>query len=223
MVPYVEDLGDDILLKLIQESDVHPNKASHVGVQGQAWLNHVPSINKNKVDDEWQLTEVPVVFSGFFSKHQDQQDVKPRAVIGKFPVFGEKKADTIRMQKHDMLVVKKVSVFVNPGQIPVLEGGWPLYAHQKRCQMLFPEEVGEQHMVFMIGFLHMKMCTQKAGVKLLGGSGWEQSFHLEKIFTPGVAASLLGGKYIKRTRHAYLLTLSCLEILRRDAYDKYCL
>jgi hypothetical protein len=47
-------------------------------------------------------------------------------------------------------------------------------------------------------------------------------FHLAKIFIPGVATSLLGGKHVKRTRQAYLLTLAWLEILRRHAYDKYC-
>lgn len=121
-----------------------------------------------------------------------------------------------------MLVVKKAIAFLNPGQIPVIEGDCPLYARQKRCQMLFPEELGEQNMVCMFGFLHLKMCTQETGGKLLGGSGWERMFHLSKIFTPGVVASLLGGKHVKRTRQAYLLTLAWLEILRRHAYDKYC-
>lgn len=69
---------------------------AHVGVQEEAWLNHVLSISKNdKVDDKWQLDEVPVTFSRFFSKHQDQEDVKPHAVIGVFPVFSEEKADTL--------------------------------------------------------------------------------------------------------------------------------
>ena len=126
MVPYAEDLGADILLELIEEGNVHPNEAAHVGVQEESWLNHISSINKNKVDDKWQLNEVPVTFSGFFSKHQDQEDVKPWAVISTFPVFNEEKADTIRMQKHAMLVVKKAIAFVNPGQIPVLEGDCPL-------------------------------------------------------------------------------------------------
>ena len=74
----------------------------------------------------------------------------------------------------------------------------------------------------MIGFLHLEMCLQEVGGKILGGSGWEQIFCKAGIFTSGVAASLLGGKHVKRTRSAYLLTLSWLEIMKQTCYDKYC-
>ena len=77
-------------------------------------------------------------------------------------------------------------------------------------------------MVCMIGFLHLEMCTQEAGGKLMGGSGWERLFILARIFKPGVAASLLGGHHVKRMREAYLLTLAWIELLRTDAYSKYC-
>ena len=223
VVPFIEDLGGDISFSFIPKGSGRPAKIEHVDVDEEAWLAHVCSISrKDKVEDKWQLEEVPVTFAGFFSKSQERDDVKPRAVIGVFPVFSEDKADTLSMQKHAMLVTKKAIAFVNPGQIPVLEGDCPLYALQKRCQLLFPEELGEQQMVCMFGFLHLEMCTQEAGGKLMGGSGWERMFHLAKIFTPGVAASLLGGKHVKRTRQAYLLTLAWLEILRRNAYEKYC-
>ena len=223
VVPFVEDFGGDIRLASIQEGGGRPTKRAGVGVEEEAWLAHVLGIStKDKVDDKWQLDEVPVTFAGFFSKGQEQEDVKPRAVIGVFPVFSEEKADTLSMQKHAMLIAKKAIAFVNPGQTPIIEGDCPLYARQKKCQFLFPDELGEQHMVCMIGFLHLEMCTQEAGGKLMGGSGWERMFHLAKIFTSGVAASLLGGKHVKRTRQAYLLTLAWLEILRKNAYDKYC-
>ena len=142
--------------------------------------------------------------------------IRPRAVIGIFPVFTEEKSDTLSMQKHTMLVVKKAINFVNPGQTPVLEGACPLYARQKRCQFLLPEEVGERQIVCMVGFLHleMEMCALEFGGKLLGGLGWERMFHLAKIFTPSIPASLLGGKHVKRTRNGYLITLVWLELLR---------
>jgi len=223
VVPFVEDLGGDISLASVQEHGGHPTKNEHTDVEDGAWLAHVVNVTtKDKVDGKWQLDDVPVTFAGFFSKTQERKHIKPRAVIGVFPVFSEEKADTMSMQKHAMLVAKKAIAFVNPGQIPVIQGDCPVYARQKRCQLLFPEELGEQQMVCMIGFLHLEMCTQEAGGKLMGGSGWERMFHLAKIFTPGVAASLLCGKHVKRTRQAYLLTLSWLEVLRRHAYDKYC-
>ena len=77
---------------------------------------------------------------------------------------------------------------------------------------------GEQSMVCMSGFLYLEMYAEEAGRKLMGGSGWERRFHLPKIFTPGVAASILGCKQVKRTR----LTLAWLEILKRNTYEKYC-
>ena len=140
----------------------------------------------------------------------------------RFPVFTEEKSDTLSMQKHAMLVVKKVSNFVNPGQTPVLEGDCPLYSRQKRCQFLFLEEVGERQIVCRIGFLHLEMCAWEVGGKLLGGSGWERMFHLANIFTPGVSASLLGDKHVRRTRNVHFITLVWLELLRQRAYDTYC-
>ena len=42
----------------------------------------------------------------------------------------------------------------------------------------------------------------KKGEKQKYGSGWESVFTASNIFTTGVAASLLGGKHVKRTRNA---------------------
>ena len=109
-----------------------------------------------------------MTFSGYFSKIQKQKEVKPRAVVGTFPVFTEEKADSLSMQKHAMKVVMNAIDFLNKGQTPVIEGDLPLYARQKMCQWLFKDEIGEDKMVCMIGFLHLEMCTQEAG-----GSCWE--------------------------------------------------
>ena len=151
-----------------------------MGVEEEAWLTHVLSIStKDKVDDKWLLDGVPVTFAGFFFEEQD--NVKHHAVIGVFPVFSEEIADTLSKQKQTMLVTKKAIAFVSPRQIAVLEGDFPLYAHQKRSQLLLPDELGEQEMFCMISFLHLKMYTQEAGGKL-GGSGWERMFHLQQKY-----------------------------------------
>ena len=59
-------------------------------------------------------------------------------------------------------------------------------------------------MVCLMGFL----ASQECGGKLLAESGWNRMFSLADIFNSGVAASLLGGKHIKRTRYSYQLTLA---------------
>ena len=89
-------------------------------------------------------------------------------------------------------------------------------------EILFPNEVGERHFVCMMGFLHLEMCMQEEGGKILGGSGWEQMFHKAGLFSSGVAVSLLGGKHVKRTRSAHLLTLVWLEVMKYIGYDQYC-
>ena len=55
-------------------------------------------------------------------------------------------ASTMVMQKHAMIVIKKAIEFVNPGQVPVMEGDCPLYAQQKKCQWAYKNEVGESKM-----------------------------------------------------------------------------
>ena len=87
---------------------------------------------------------------------------------------------------------------------------------------MYPDEVGRAKIVCFIGVLHVEMTSQECGGKLLGGSGWERMFSLAKVFTPGVAVSLLAGKHVKRTRYAYQLTLAWLHVLKVQAYDEYC-
>ena len=95
-------------------------------------------------------------------------------------------------------------------------------SNRKKCQLKYPDEVGESKMVCVMGFLHIEMASQECGGKLLVGSGWERMFILAKVFTPGVATSLLGGKHVKRTRYAYQLTLAFIHVLRITAYKDYC-
>ena len=50
-------------------------------------------------------------------------------------------------------------------------------------------------MVSVLGLLHSEMAAQESGGVIFEGSGWESIFVYAGIFTPGVAASLNGGKY----------------------------
>ena len=78
-----------------------------MGVEDEALLAHVLSIStKDKVDDKYYLDDVPVTFAGFFSCSQEQEYVKPCAVIGVFPVFGEEKANTQCMSPRKLLFCK---------------------------------------------------------------------------------------------------------------------
>ena len=82
--------------------------------------------------------------------------------------------------------------------------------------------MGERILVIFLGLLHYEMMKQEVGGKLLGGSGWEEMFAEAGVFTPGVCNSLTGGKYVKRTRSAYEMTLIWIEIMKEKAYIEYC-
>ena len=115
-----------------------------------------------------------------------------------------------------------MNLFTVQGVLTVIVRDCPLYAQQKKCQWKFPDEVGESKMVCFMGFLHIEMASQQCGGKLLAGSGWERMFSLVKVFTPGVAAALLGASYVKRARYSYQLTLAWLHVLKVQAYNEYC-
>ena len=165
------------------------------------------------------LHEIPITWSGYHSHNQSNSDIRPPASIGLFPEFYEKAA-TLSMQKHGMLMMAEAIEYLNPGQTPVIEGDGPLYNIMKKLQLMYPDEVGETKIVSFIGLLHMEMCDQECGGKLMGGSGWEDIFSISGVFTPGVCNSLLGGKHVKRTRYSYELTLLWLSIMKERAWEE---
>lgn len=144
---------------------------------------------------------MPVAYSGLFSYGQRAEDVRPRATVGIFPAVYEK-ASSMSVQKHVMLISKKATDFINPGQVPVVVGDCPLYVQQKKCQWKFPDEVGESKMVASWASSTLRWHPNNVGGKLLAGSGWERMFSLAKVFTPGVASSLLGGSHVKRAQYS---------------------
>lgn len=219
-IPHVDEFAGDVKLSPTtlgqgMSPNVHsPEEKTSV----EEWLSHVQTVIKDLNGD---LQDTPVTYLGFLSHRQRIEDVRPRATVGVFPLFFDKAA-TMSMQKHAMHVVAKSTDFINPHQIPVLVADCPLYAIQKKCQWVYPNEVGEDKMVSFMGLLHVEMTAEECGGKLLAGSGWDRMFFLARIFETGVAASLLGGKNVKRTRYAYHLTLIWLHVLELEAYEEYC-
>jgi hypothetical protein len=221
-VPCVDEYAGDIKLSSTEMELARPtvdeNLQTGPGALDEAWLDHVYTVS---VDNDGELQEKPVTYSGFFSHLQSSVDVRPRATIGMFPIF-YKKASSMAIQKHSMLVTMNAINYVNPGQIPVIVGDLPIYIQQKKCHWRYTDEVGESKMVCLMGFLHIEMTSQECGGKLLAGSGWEQMFSLAKVFRPGVAACLLGGKHVKRTRYSYQLTLAWLHRVKVQRHTEYC-
>ena len=170
-------------------------------------------------DTGGKLGKVPVTWSGYHSHNQNTEDIRPPATIGIFPEFYDKAA-SMSMQKHGMLMMQEATDKANPGQVTVIVGDGPLYKIMKELQWLNPDNVGFTKIVCIMGFLHLEMCNQECGGKLMGGSGWVEIFSIAGIFTPGVCNSLLGGKHVKRTRYTYKLTLLWLSIMKDRAWEQ---
>ena len=219
-VPYIDEYAGDITLSSIPNGTARPTFAEIIrsGVRDEAWLNH---LYKVMTENNGVLQSTPVTYSGFLFHNQCEEDVRPRATVGVFPIFCDT-ASAMAMQKHAMLVIKKAIEFVNPGQVTVIEGDCPLYAQQKKCQWAYPNEVGKSKMVCFMKFLHIEMTSQDCDGKLLTGSDWDRMFSLAGIFTTSIATSLLAGTHVKRTRYAYQLTLAWFHVLKVQAYDHYC-
>ena len=100
-----------------------------------------------------------------------------------------------------MLTHVKATEYLNPGQTPVMAGDLQIYMSMKKCQHMYPEEVGEDKIACFMGFLHKEMAAQEFGGVLLAGSVSEQIFVLANIFTLGTAQTLLSGKMIAHTTY----------------------
>ena len=72
------------------------------------------------------------------------------------PLFSEKSA-TIAMVKHGMECLKQITNFLNPNQTPVMVFDQPLFTIAKYVQWSWPQSLGEQSFVVMLGGFHIEM------------------------------------------------------------------
>ena len=121
--------------------------------------------------------------------------VKPRAEIGVFPLFPEKAASP-SMMKHAMELTMKGTSFLNPGQTAVLGADQPLYAIAKQLQWRYPNLLGEDKMVLMMGTLHIEDKAQQMVGKILRDSGWTSILSQAQVLTTGRALSALNENHI---------------------------
>ena len=195
----------------------HLDRVEGSRVRDEAWVNHVGRLLS---EEELENGEV-VTWSGFHSKLQDVSSVKPPAEIGILPLFPDKSTDP-SIIKHAMLIVKKSTAFLNPGQTPVIGADQPIYAIAKQLQWQFPAILGEDMYVVLMGALHIEDKAQLMLGKFIRGSGWEWAVSTAEVFTSGRAASTLDDHHIKRTRYAHQVSLVSLSLLKKEAYSIYC-
>ena len=106
------------------------------------------------------------------------------------------------MIMHAMRLIKQSINFLNPGQIPVVALDQPMYAITKKVQWTWPNEIGEDHFVVVLGGLHTEMAFMSMIGDVLEGSGWVDTLIKSGLGSPGVVESFLSSPHVKRTQYA---------------------
>ena len=129
--------------------------ASSAVAEEYDWLNAVVNALKkgNLAKDEW------VSWSAYHASIQTTE-IPPAAINALLPLF-LKNAHSVAMIKHSMDIVKTSIQYLNPGQIPVLAAGQPLFALAKQIQWTWPTTHGEDQFVIMFRGLHIEMAVLK--------------------------------------------------------------
>ena len=102
------------------------------------------------------------------------------------PLFKED-SHSVSLMCHAMNLIKKITAFVNPGQIPVIALDQPLFCIAKNIQWSFPESYGENKLIVMMGGFHIESAFMTAIGSWLRGSGWVEALVEAGITTIGKA------------------------------------
>ena len=112
----------------------------------------------------------------------------------------------------------QVTEFLNPGQTTVLGADQPLYAIIKLIQWQFPDTLGEDKLVVIMGALYIENKMHLMIGKLQHDTGWDIILSQAEVLTSGRAQSTLDEHHIKRTRYAHQVSLVALYMLKQSAY-----
>lgn len=143
-------------------------------------------------------TKVMVSWSAYHGRGQSH--VNTRCQSSLLPLF-EECAHLPAMIKHAITIVIKAIEHLSLGQAAVIAFDQPLYALAKEIQGRYPDTMGEDKLVVMLGGLHIELAALKAIISWLLGSGWTDAVAQAGITTPGRAASLVTSAHITRTRY----------------------
>ena len=102
--------------------------------------------------------------------------------------------------KHAMELTMQVTEFLNPGHTTVLGADQPLYAIIKLIQWQFPDTLGEDKLVVIMGELHIEDNMHMMIGKLQHDTGLATILSQAEVRTSGRAQSTLDEHHIKRMR-----------------------
>ena len=161
------------------------------------WLEHVRTVVTDNTSNNMQIS-----WSAFHANQVKSPENSTLDISSLLPLFQEE-SKSPAMIRHSMNVVRDAINFLNPGQSPVIACDQLLYALAKEIKWTWPETLGENQYVVMLGGLHIELTALKALGKWLDDSGWSIALVQAGIATTGTADSFHKASHITRTRHAH--------------------
>ena len=234
MINFTEAAGP---IKLPSEYSVVPAVACSVSAlrvpeRRHVLNNDIPSDNDVLHDERQWLVDALELLQGeepfddktclmWAAHHSAQQRciIEPIPGIGVLLPLFQEKAATISMIKHGIDVLRSITEYLNPGQVPVIACDQPLFALTKYVQWAWPNNYGEDRLIPMLGGLHTEMNFWKVIGDLLDESGWTTMLTDSGVATVGRADSYINASNLKRTRHAHQVTALALARLESEAYE----
>ena len=160
MRQYVEDQQQ------IDKEDMQPTVTKQAG-NGKATSKNATSV---------------VSWSAFHGERQKHVNAGCQSSL--LPLFAEV-AHSIAMIKHAITVFMKAVEHLNPGQAAVIAFDQPLYVLAKQIQWGYPDSMGEDKLVVMLGGLHLGLAVLKA----IGSCTWLESGWTEAVAQAGRATT----------------------------------
>ena len=186
---------------------------SSARAQQAKWLNHAMALLQKPIESEW------ISWSAFHASLQNHSD-DLCTIVSLLPLFYEKAA-TVAMIKHGMQVQKKITDYLNPGQVPIMTFDQPLFALAKSVQWKWPHILGEGKFLVMFGGLHIELALWNTIGDFLEDSGWTAALTESGVATAGKADSFLNASHLTRTRRVHQVTLLALAKLQHEAWATF--
>ena len=176
-------------------------------IREDGWLDEVSKLLKEELKKGHSIA-----WAAYHAKLQPEM-VDPPVITALLPLF-----DSPAMIKHGMHVIKGITEFLNPGQIPVLACDCPIFARAKYIQWTWPTQYGEDKFVVVLGGLHIELVLWSMLGDYLADSGWTTSLIEAGIATSGTADNFLTASHLTRTHHAHQVTIAALTALQYQAF-----
>ena len=94
-----------------------------------------------------------------------------------------------------------------------------VYSMAKQIRWSWPDTMGEDKYIVMLGGLHTEMAVLNILCEWLDGSGWTTALTEASITRSGKAEALISASHVKCSRYAHQVSLATLHELRLKSYE----